>query len=113
MPKFRIIKITPFDNGSGDIKYEVWGLTDDDPPVQIPSKHSDVRCPYIEVQVILDAPVNQKLEELKNMLIRNHADFSEDAMNEAIANDANAKIVADAFDELIDSFSGYPYDFDL
>jgi len=114
MPKFRIDRTEPAQDGTGDIIYDVWALTDDDPPLVVPGKHAGIRCPYAEVQVVNNTtPNSAKLKELKEMLIRNKTGWSENELAEHIANNANAKIVDDEFDIIIDGVGGYPFDFDL
>lgn len=113
MPKFRLDDTAPTKDGTGNIIYKVWALSDDDPPLVF--RHYDVACPYEEVQVILDAPTNQKEDLLVAMLLKNETGWTKDAIIEAIANNENAQIVDDEFDELVNSpgVGGYPYTFDL
>lgn len=111
MPKFRLDDTNPKDDGTGHIIYQVWALSDDDPPLVV--RHYDVSCPYEEVQVILDAPANQKEDLLVAMLLKNHAGWTKDELINAIANNENARIVDAEFDILVEGVGGYPYTFDL
>ena len=111
MPKFRLDDTAPQADGTGHIIYHVWALSDDDPPLVF--RHYDVACPYEEVQVILDAPVNQKEDLLVAMLLKNETGWTKDDIIEAIANNENARIVDAEFDILVEGVGGYPYVFDL
>lgn len=112
MPKFRVEDTVPTQDGSGDIIYHVWALDDDD--LVVPGRHTDIRCPYTEVQVVNDTtPNSAKLNELKSMLIRNKTGWTEDEIVEHIANNVNAKTVDDEFDVSVESVGGYPLDFEL
>ena len=108
MPKFRIDNTEPAQDGSGDILYDIWAIDDDD--LVIPGKHITVRCPYLEVQEVVDAtPASQKLKKLKDMLIRNKpaSGWDNDDLAEFVANNKNAKIVDEEFDSLIASANDY------
>lgn len=111
MPKFRLDDTAPTKDGSGNIIYHVWALSDDDPPLVV--RHYDVACPYDEVKVILEAPSAQKESLLVAMLLKYHTGWTKDELIEAIANNENAATVDGEFDTLVEGVGGYPYTFDL
>ncbi len=111
MPKFRLDSTKPKDDGTGHIVYDIWALSDDDPPLVV--RHYNVSCPYEEVQDILDAPSNEKEDLMAAMLLKNQNGWDRDQLIEAIANNENARIVDGEFDILVEGVGGYPYTFDL